>query len=410
MTSTDPWETRTGEELRRRADDVGGAPIGLDDVLHRARRLRRNRRLALAGGALAVAAVVAPVAVLAGPDLDRPDNPGPATSPPSGKPAPTSPPTSEPTRAVDSTEPSPAPESQVAVPYLRGRTLVRPDGSQVELDYQYAGGVVYREQVLAVRTDDQGSATVDVIEPDGSVSDSFPIRSSIVSNTEHTVAAYVDAAGSLIVRGKPFTGSIAVEVPDISPVAVQGGPDCRDPEGRGGDGCTVFYDSAGGGKPRYQTSHGMSDVVAPRAIRVADVSGTRAAVLTNVSDTGSCSEVVNSSLKQLWETCDYTLLRFSPDGAYLGATVPYRDGIGDAWRTILDARTGEEVARLEPSGDGFVRDSMWEDSRHLLVVAYSDGAWGLYRLGVDGTVERVDGPVRGDDMSPPYALLGGYGV
>ena len=414
MSTNDPWETRVGEELHRRADHVHGAPLTLHEVKGRARTIRRNRRLAVAGGVLAVAAVVAPVAALTGPDLQRGDGPGPATSTPSTGPttAPPSDPTQtpEPTRAVDPTESAQTPAGQVAVPYLRERTLVRSDGTEVELEHQYAGGVVYRDQVLAVRVDDGGPTTVDVIESDGSVSDTFPIRSSLVANAEHTVAAYVDPAGDIIVRGEPFTRSIAVDVPrDTYLAAVQGGPDCRDPEG-GGDGCVVFYNHEMGGEPQYTSSHGITDIVAPGATWVADAVGALAAVQTSVSDTGSCSAVVDDSRKQLWETCDYTPLRFSADGAYLSATVPYRDGIGDAWRAVLDARTGAEVARFEPPGDGFIRHSMWEDSRHLLVVAYSDGAWGIHRLGVDGSVERVVGPTRTSELEPPYVLLGGYGI
>ena len=52
---------------------------------------------------------------------------------------------------------------------------------------------------------------------------------------------------------------------------------------------------------------------------------------------GTCSAVVDGGGPRLWETCDYGLGRLSPDGTYVVGTDPEADGYGSPTVSVLDA-------------------------------------------------------------------------
>ena len=78
---TDPWETEMSREFDQRVRDLHEAPLTLDQVKGKAGRIRRTRRLAVAGGALAAAAVIVPIVVFAGGNLTDDSGPEPAPKP-----------------------------------------------------------------------------------------------------------------------------------------------------------------------------------------------------------------------------------------------------------------------------------------------------------------------------------------
>ena len=78
---TDPWETEMSREFDQRVRDLHEAPLNLDRVKGKAGRIRRNRRLAVAGGVLAAAAVIVPIVVFAGGNLTNDSGPEPAPKP-----------------------------------------------------------------------------------------------------------------------------------------------------------------------------------------------------------------------------------------------------------------------------------------------------------------------------------------
>ncbi len=78
---TDPWEAEMSREFDQRVRDLHEAPLTLDHVKGKAGRIRRTRRLAVAGGALAAAAVIVPIVVFAGGNLTDDSGPEPAPKP-----------------------------------------------------------------------------------------------------------------------------------------------------------------------------------------------------------------------------------------------------------------------------------------------------------------------------------------
>ena len=75
------WETEMSDAFDRRVRDLHEAPLSFDQVTTRARGIRRRRRAAVAGGILAVAAVITPIAVITAGDAGRTDGVPPAATP-----------------------------------------------------------------------------------------------------------------------------------------------------------------------------------------------------------------------------------------------------------------------------------------------------------------------------------------
>jgi hypothetical protein len=378
---TDPWESEMSREFDKRVRDLHEAPLTFEAVRGKAMTIRRRRRIAVAGGVLAAAAVVVPVAVIAGNDLGRSDG------------------------RADFATSSPTPtESSAGASYLEGRTWHRADGATVELATRYDGGTELGTDLLAVRNDG-GSLAVDVVDGNGTVVESFATWSYPVANADHTTAAYVAADGTLMTRwadGEVALGEGLVDGDSVA--AVTGGPNCFEEV----DGCRVFVNHGDGSAPEAMDSHGIPDAALPgAALRINDVTASGLiAAQTSSSGAGSCSAVYDQAARRnLAETCDYSFDQFSPDGAYLSGTDAYRDGLGQGYVVILDAATGDEVARWEAT-QGLASSWVWEDETHLLVNAYEQGEWRLYRLGVDGSTEQVRYSDEGDDLTPAFTLLG----
>lgn len=393
--TTDPWEAEMSREFDHRVRHLHEAPLTFDHVKGKAMTIRRNRRIAVAGGILAAAAVIVPVAVLAGDGLGRTDGRNDfATTTPS------------PSRATDTNAPTPSepPAGTLGISYLEGTTWHRADGTTVELAQRYDGGTTLGDDLLAVGNDN-GRLSVDVIEPDGTVVESFDTLSYPVANPDHTTVAYVAPGGDLTTRWEGGGAAMSSGLADGDTVAaVTGGPDCNEEV----DGCRVFLNHGDGSAPEAADSHGVVDVVIPGAVRINDVSSDGpVAAQTSFSDTGSCSAVYDEAAgENVFETCDFSFVGFAPDGAHLSGTDAYRDGFGQGWVVILDATTGDEVARWEAT-DGAATDWVWEDDSHLLIQAYEQGEWRIHRLGVDGSTEQVLASSEGDDLTPVFTLLGG---
>ena len=94
----------------------------------------------------------------------------------------------------------------------------------------------------------------------------------------------------------------------------------------------------------------------------------------------------------VWETCERTLFRFSPDARHLQASDPYLDGLGLSSIGVVDAETGEPLVTYRIDG-GFIAHQIWEDDAHLLAVVSAPDGWSILRLGLDGSHERAVGPV-----------------
>ncbi len=378
----DDLTTQLSRELHEQVDGWQGAPLTLDSVRGRAHAIRRTRRVAAAGAAaLAVAAIAVPTALLGtGAERTTPD------------------PVAPPTVVETATTGDPV----LGQPYLTGGRLVLTDGSVRELPQAYENAVVLGDTVLGLRTDDTGMLLLEELDGDGAVVETTQVDSGITYNADESAIAYV-TDGELVARWDGGQASFG-EQPGTTPVRLVGGPDCTE----GVNTCTVYFNTERG-DPAVAVNHGAVNDVAGDPVAVTDVAADgRVAMVTGVDELpepGSCSAVLDQSAgDRVHASCDYTFGRFSPDGSLLSATHPYQDGFGDGWHAILDAETGEELARYEAAG-GITR-SVWEDDDHLLITSWEDGEWRVTRLGADGRTEVVLDPRKGKDHEPTYAVLG----
>jgi hypothetical protein len=127
----------------------------------------------------------------------------------------------------------------------------------------------------------------------------------------------------------------------------------------------------------------------------------------SVDDQGSCWVVREVPTgRDLWRTCDFSLGRFSPDGAFVMGHPAYRDGAGDSEVAILDAHTGDVVAhwRSTRDGQGFAQRLAWEDDDTLLATVFERGSWSMLRLDRDGSVTTALGPEEGDLDHGPWSF------
>ena len=112
---------------------------------------------------------------------------------------------------------------------------------------------------------------------------------------------------------------------------------------------------------------------------------------------------------RLWQTCNWRLGQFSPDGRYL-LGYPLEDGRGPRSVALLDARNGKVVHAYVAQGraDVFVHQAVWEDEHTVLASVWDVDHWSVLRLGLDGSRSRV--PVEGldgaDDPDVAPVVLG----
>lgn len=394
MSSTDDtprneWEDVMSRELDERVRDLNEAPFTLDHVRGKATSIRRTRRLAIAGGVLAAAAAIVPVAVFAGQGVGGdagPDQNLIATSSPSGS-------------------PTTAQDGGIGPAYLEGETLHRRDGSTLELPGAYVGGAQLGDEFVGVRNV-EGGLFLDVIDDSGEVTETIETTSGIAVNTDSSAVAYLEPDGDLITR----SADGQVEIPanlgsDTILASFVGGPDCN----VGADGCRVYYNNDGQTAPSVASSDAFVFEAVPRALRINDADEIGLVTVLNKSTMdGSCGGLFDEvSAEYVWETCAFQVLDLSPDSTYVTGTDAYGDGLGPRYISILNASDGGEVVRFEPE-DGFIGDAVWEDDGRLLATVYGPDGWSVYRIGLDESVEQVLGPdAAGDEVTPAYILLAG---
>ena len=219
-----------------------------------------------------------------------------------------------------------------------------------------------------------------------------------VVDDDHTVLAYVEKDGDLVTRGRP------AGLP----------PRPRRPEGSYATAVTrdsvYLEDGTGEGPPLVvDPATGATRVAVPDTIGLqdADASGLLT-VQTSYTDEGSCGGVYDQATAKFgFQTCDYFLYGLSPGAKYLDATHAYLDGFGNAYASILNAKTGKEIIKFDPP-DGAIVGTTWQDSEHLLarVYAYESKAWSIFRIGADKSVVEVLGPdTAGNQDNPAYTVL-----
>ena len=404
---------RLSRELKARSQDVGGHPIGLDQVRQRARGIVWRRRIATGAVAAAVLAVAVPAGLAATGGTDRgigpvgPPSPTVTNAAPSPSPSPDQSPTPSPSPsptfpagAVPLTAAGAARGADPGIIYLDGSVLH--NGSMTEqLPAAYRDIAVYHGGWLAL-DQQNGDTSVVQLDQDNHVTSTQPGAAGIAVDEAGRTAWFVAGAsgqpGQLVqgIGSGMSNGESSVPVP---PGTV------AHPVGFAGPG--LVYDTDGTHPQVFVTDFsGSQPTPVPGALKAGgtSVATNRISVLTKVTDAGSCWAVVDTSGKPDWSTCDYTLGQFSLDGKYVAAYPAYFDGLGPSSVTILDAHTDKPVADFQRplSSDLYVYDVAWEDDTHLLAVVHENGAWQILRLGTDGSLEAASPAVPGGDSSCPF--------
>lgn len=398
----------TDDELRgalqRRAEGVGDDhPLTLDDVATRARTIRRRR---VTAGGLAAAVVLA-VAVPVGASLADRTSAGPDLDPVAPTPTRTE-------RAVDQGPEEPVEvRLEVGVPaddvppqvgYVTDEVLHRPDGSQATTEATYQEVAVLGDGWAALRTDENGNGTLDLLGPSGEVLGSTPAQPGIAVSEDRTVVAFTRPDGTLMtaVAGEAAPRVLVrTEAGSGTQVrAVIGSRSCR-PDAPGG-GCTVFYEDASAfpGQARYVTSRGTGEKLPAGLTTLDGLAPDRAlSGLVSATDDGSCSKVVGPAWTTRWRTCEHSLGQFSPDGRHLLGYAAYRDGFGDLSISLLDAETGDVVVAASSAlgrSPASVVQAVWENDESVLLTAWQDDSWHLLRLTMDGSLTTLTPDGVGD--------------
>ena len=167
---------------------------------------------------------------------------------------------------------------------------------------------------------------------------------------------------------------------------------------------TVVYETEGERAEVFVATKGRSEKVpglvgASGATEHGLIAGT-----TKLLADGTCSGVLRADgFDPLWNTCDFSFERFSPDGRYLLGTDPYRSGLGTSQLVILDARTGDVVVHYQRRDPDpvHINEMVWEDDSHVLASVYEDGDWAVVRMDLSGNVELATDLVPGPDAESP---------
>lgn len=399
-----PLEDQVCDALHRRVDPIQRTPLTVVDVRHRARRIQRRRAVAAGAAVAAVLAIAVPVGLAMNGPAQRTEIP-PVTRTPQ---------ITGPVR-IDprSAEVGDAPGAPLVVTGEHSRLLL--GGQEYALPQGWDQITPYGDGWLATRpADDQGARVLEILDgsfgvEDGSVdSDYFTVstdgsrvawpeydgvgqwrvvNSDTVRQTE-PVSSYLTGTRESAVRTVGFLSASQVVLTQTDPVS---------------GSVTTFVASA-------EDTWRLPGLLEP--VSASPVTG-MVAGLTSVDGADSCSAVVDGRARSgavVWDTCDHGLGAFSPDGQHLVGLADVPDGPSPTL-SVLDAATGESLLDFEVTGARErvvgIAEAVWEDDGTLLAT-YLDGTQQyVVRLGLDGTVERVAGPVTNDDHTLSLHLTPG---
>ena len=391
MNDHDQLERLIGRELHDRADVLTGVPFGFDEVRGKAVRIRRNRRI---GASIAVAAAVGVViptvmAVTGSVQADRDLDPA--------LPSPDAPvEVARTTLSLEGLERGDDP----AVEYFTPDGVVLPGEGLRELPESYQALVPSEADggwlALSPSRDEVRYLTEDFEAQGGSSA-----TQALVTDPDRGVASWVapeSGAQTLLLRSTtdPGVGNAwdFPELPVVQPVDLLGDD-------------TVLYQTADTTRARQEIGLAEADgSTVPITGYVKAISGSAAtgafAVQSESRRDGSgCFAVVDSeSLREVWETCDYALGAFSPDGRYVLASSSYQSGMGPGTIQVLDAATGDLVATFTQNSRTQITfvGVVWESSETVLAMAYEGTTGTIVRMHVDGTLEETIDPLKVGDI------------
>lgn len=394
MSNHDPLR----DALRDRADQLGDtSPLTLDDVKGRARGIRRRRAAVSGLAAAAVVAVAVPVGISVTDRVGNPDRPpvaGPSVTPSesgSSRPVPEGP------HRVALTTDLPLRTETPGIPYHYDGSIV--DGTEsVRVEEEYRSFTPVGGGWVAVRSDDEGNSFVDLLDGEGDVLVSAPSTGSLAASDNGTVAVYATPDGELVTV-TPGGERMSLVDPEalpggvLEPVAVNGADTC-DPDSAGG-GCVVFFNHQDL-EEEGAWSATSKGIVSPfpdfLSLGGQSPDGLLSGIVSRAEDNSVCSAVLGENWdKQLWETCDYALGKFSPDGRYVIGHPANQSGFGDASVAILDARTGDLVAEFSNSRENpaSIFDVTWDADSTLVATVFESGTWALMRMTPEGELSLM---------------------
>ena len=410
MNNPDPLADELTRQLHAQVDtefDLGHqAPLSLDDVQGTARTIRRRRR-ALATG-IAAAAVLA-VAIPAGLTLTD----GPTRISPAPAPSPSE--TIEPTPNPDGSFPLTLDVTEGEVPatgylVLDDQQLVTQDGT-FDLPGDFVQLTPYDGGWVGIRAGDYRPNGTQVVTLDADFQElsAVPSGSALAISADGSRVAWVEAVGNgsdWTVVNAPADGNDPLRTPTAPDTQVEGflADDAV--------ATSQFDDATGDTYYGQATPEGEFDAIPLGGYqRVGGVSATSGLVAGQTKFLGdsTCSEVRNTDTAQrplVYETCDFQLADFSPDGRWLIGYATYFD-FGSPTLAILDSATGEPVVEYVSSRQraesATVVAAAWEDDDTVLAVVNQGGEQAVLRLESDGTATRVS-DVREEQMSVEFFL------
>jgi hypothetical protein len=395
----DDLERLLGLELHDRAGGVHGTPLGLADVKGRAGRIRRNRRIAGGVVAAAVFALAVPVGLSVA-DSVRPDSSPPVAPSPD---VPTE--VARTTLTMDGLERGDAP----GIEYFTEDGAVLPGQGLQELDQSL--------QALVESPADGGWAALGpaadellYLRQDFSTIGSDPAYG-LVTNPDRTRFAVTMPMGdeeTLFARSTTDRDDgMAWDFPKSSWV---------EPIGFLDDNRVVYFARTFDDPRQFGIAEPDGSLTElpdrPEWISASPDNGLVALQTKVNEDASGCFGVVDpdaSLTEPVWETCDYSLGAFSPDGRFVLASSAYQSGLGPVSMAVLDSATGRLVASFDQTRDTQVTlmGAAWESDDTVIALANEGLTNTLLRLGVDGTLEETIDPVEGDPLSDLPLYLGG---
>jgi hypothetical protein len=383
-----------GDTMHRRADALHGTPLDLSDVRGRARTIRRHRQGAVAAAVTAaVAAVVLPLALLT--PADRVQDPQPADTP-----------------MQVPLDPRSAPQggaAEVSYEEIDARKLVTP-GATYDLPVAYPQIVPYLDAWMALTTAQPGTTGTRVVTLDSEFNeiDVADGATSIAVRPDGDRLAYGwddSVRWNLVVpattEAREFTARISDSGPgsDVSAIGWLADDQVVVEATAAGTETHTFLVVAEDGT---QTEFDGFDFLDSASFANGLVAGQTSYDDATGSSCSGAMDPTAASPSLLWETCDYQLGQFSPDGKYVvGLGLVSTPGSPSV--SVLDAATGKPVVDFDGRAESATVDQVvWEDSSTLLAAVVQDGQHYVVRATLDGELERVAGPIAGTAMDDEF--------
>lgn len=372
-----------------RVRDLHEAPLDIGSVKGKAHQIKRNRRAAVAGGILGVAAVITPIAVILGGDGDTKTDRPPLVDDPSQTIA-------DPAAAVD---------------YIEGRTWHQADGDEVPLprgDYSEAG--IWEGQLVTLTPGLEVFPSMSIFDENGELVEKRDNTAGFAISTDGSILSFTTGDGELIARWDGGEERLATGVLDTAggesyggaPASVIGTAPCE----AGSGSCLVRVNTYTDGC----LGIGSSDAPFPLDARICfdEQDGLVSYSDQLKADNSSCGGVADVSDAQvLWRGCAHEPGQISPDGQHVVGKPSYQDGLGFKEISVLDAQTGEPAGVHTVEGDAaFIwSDVAWTPTNNLLFVSYDGADWRLNSMTPDGDVTELAEPVPGTDVDNPWVLI-----